>query len=99
VQRTRELAHEFYADVLSDAEQLGNSLAVMNHLGRRDLFFLLVRLMNRRDMDRDWLYERCREIQESPDGYLDLWAREHYKSNDYHLRQEHSRYTRLPLER
>jgi phage terminase large subunit-like protein len=80
VQRTRELAHEFYADVLSDAEQLGNSLAVMNHLGRRDLFFLLVRLMNRRDMDRDWLYERCREIQESPDGYLDLWAREHYKS-------------------
>lgn len=64
---------------LSEAE-LSGLWSSMAELGRRDLFFLLTRLLGRKDMDKDWIYERCREVQENPDGHLDLWAREHYKS-------------------
>jgi hypothetical protein len=50
-------------------------------LGREDLFYLLIRLLRRRDLNKDWLWERCREVQASPNGHLDLWAREHGKSS------------------
>jgi hypothetical protein len=36
-------------------------------------------LLRRPDADRDWLFDRCREVQLSPDRHLDLWARNHYK--------------------
>lgn len=49
-------------------------------LGRTDLFFLLVMLLKRADVNRDWIYERCNEVQAAPNGHLDLWARFHYKS-------------------
>ncbi len=52
----------------------------MRWLCRNDLFFLLVIAFRRADMNRDWLYKQCREVEENPDDRLDLWAREHYKS-------------------
>ena len=50
-------------------------------LALNDLFYLLIVLLRRRDLDHDWLFARCQEVQAAPDGQLDLWAREHGKTS------------------
>lgn len=56
------------------------TIVATRQLARTDLFFLLAHVCNRPDIERQWLFERCQEVQAAPNGYLDLWAREHYKS-------------------
>src|SRR5215471_8914894 len=77
----RESAIAIYRDTIHRASELGPDVVrrVKRQLAQRDLFFLLAYVLGRPDVNRDWIFERCREVEASPDGRLDLWSRGHYK--------------------
>ena len=74
-------AHEKYGELLFEAKKRKQESAVLRLLCKRDLFFLLVRMCGRADLDDDWHFDRIKEVEAAPDGFLDLWAREHGKSS------------------
>lgn len=76
-QATMNQALTFYDALAHDP---GCTDEVLAELGRGDRFFLLTHLLHRPDAIHPWLYARCREVEQEPDGHLDLWARDHYKS-------------------
>jgi predicted phage terminase large subunit-like protein len=78
---TRGEVNFLYKEQTIEAQRTGTLSELFRKLALEDLFFLLTVIFGREDVNRDWLYERCTEVQREPDGYLDLWFREGYKSS------------------
>jgi hypothetical protein len=68
-------ADQFYATAMRHATKEEYAL-----LGCNDRYFLLTCLLPQ-DPATPGFHARCREVEANPDGYLDLWAREHRKSS------------------
>jgi hypothetical protein len=80
---TLKQAQTRYTSLIAKARELGGEagvLAAMAELGRTDLYFLLRYILGVAKVENEWVYQRCCEVQREPNGRLDLWAREHFKS-------------------
>src|SRR5262249_33008731 len=68
---------EFYRNMMRRDDLQNDDKAL---LACNDRFFLLIELLGRTDMNHAWFFNRCREVEDEPDGCIDLWARGHGKT-------------------
>ena len=73
----RKLEYEIGFRICESPE---DKVQFMRALCKQDLFFLLTEVCARKDVDNDWIFDRCIDVQQDPDGFIDVWARFHYKS-------------------
>jgi hypothetical protein len=71
----------YWDSVEAEGRRTGKLNAVVRLLVCSDLYYLLVRVCKRTDMLNEFAFARCREVEAAPNGYVDLWAREHFKSS------------------
>lgn len=74
-------AIRYYADVHGADMKPAELVLMKRRLICGDLFYLMLHGLGREGIVHPWLFDRCREVQAEPNGRLDLWAREHFKSS------------------
>lgn len=70
-------------DLLNEAAEKHNEaaeLSLIRSMALSDLFFMLYFVLDVKAVNHPWVVERIYEAQDAPTGFLDLWAREHFKS-------------------
>lgn len=80
----RELHSLPFSEVLKAWDRLdldGKDLPAIRWLCLNDRYYLLIKMLRRYDAWHPWVYARCREVEQAPDGHCDIWAREHFKSS------------------
>jgi predicted phage terminase large subunit-like protein len=75
-----EVVNSEYDRTWKLAEEGGYLKEYIREMVRADRFFLLTRVLKRKDANNKWVYRQCRMVESSRSGWLDLWAREHYKT-------------------
>ena len=90
VLKTRHQARESYIELMDMAKAAKKPEQVvaqtMRYLCLHDLYFLLSQILSCAHLfsnpafNQDWLYERVREVELNPNGYIDIWFREGFKS-------------------
>lgn len=91
---TQQDVFNYHADVQRIAQSYkdrpGEFMRWQREMCRNDIYYLGVFVLGFRFLYVDddghipimkpWIFNRCKEVQESPDYHVDIWAREHFKS-------------------
>lgn len=72
--------YQAFAERLANYKDEQQKINLNRLLCRTDLFWLLWFACGRLDIGKQWLLNRCKEVEEKPNNHIDLWSRNHYKS-------------------
>lgn len=81
VQNLRRLKFTELLGAWDALDSRGSDLSVVRRLALDDRYYLLIKLLHAHYAWHPWIYDRCREVEAHPDGYIDIWGRDHFKSS------------------